>query len=124
MTDIKQVLERATARPWERREHYAGIPIHGPNNEYVAAVVQCPPCGGKVNAELIVTAVNSFESNRERLARQTAVIEAKQNAFREQRELIRELTEALEGVIRVADRATVEFDTARAVLTKVREAGL
>jgi len=72
--DINQVLERATARPWERREHYAGIPIHGPNNEYVAAVVQCPPCGGKVNAELIVTAVNSFES---------------------QRELIRELAEAL-----------------------------
>lgn len=34
--------------------------------------------------------------------------------------MIQELTEALEGVVRVADRATVEFDAARAVIAKVR----
>ncbi len=31
-----------------------------------------------------------------------------------------ELVEALEGVIRVADRATVEFDAARAAVAKAR----
>lgn len=34
------------------------------------------------------------------------------------KELIRELTEALKGVVRVADRATVEFDRAKIALTK------
>ena len=125
--DIKQVLERSTKRPWKLVNDWAYSDNKQImccfNSAYFGDEERCQ-MPGIANAELIVTAVNSFESNRERLARQTAVIEAKQNAFREQRELIRELTEALEGVIRVADRATVEFDTARAVLTKVREAGL
>jgi hypothetical protein len=34
--------------------------------------------------------------------------------------LIRELCEALEGVVRVADRKTDEFDAARAAIVKAR----
>jgi ATP phosphoribosyltransferase len=39
-----------------------------------------------------------------------------------QRELLREALEALSGVIRVADRKTVEFDAARAAADKIRAA--
>lgn len=37
-----------------------------------------------------------------------------------ERELLREALEALSGVIRVADRKTVEFDAARAAADKIR----
>lgn len=40
-------------------------------------------------------------------------------ACKERDALIAELAQALQGVIRVADRATVEFDAARAALAKV-----
>lgn len=39
--------------------------------------------------------------------------------LRERDALIAELAQALQGVIRVADRETVEFDAARAALAKV-----
>lgn len=35
-------------------------------------------------------------------------------------ELLSEALEALEGVVRVADRATLEFDRARAVIAKLK----
>jgi hypothetical protein len=39
-----------------------------------------------------------------------------------ERELLAEALEALDGVIRVADRKTVEFDAARAAADKIRDA--
>jgi hypothetical protein len=39
-----------------------------------------------------------------------------------ERELLAEALEALDGVIRVADRKTVEFDAARAAADKIRAA--
>lgn len=39
-------------------------------------------------------------------------------AFDEREELIAEMLAALQGVVAVADRATVEFDRARAAITK------
>jgi len=35
--------------------------------------------------------------------------------------MLREAGEALQGVIRVADRATVEFDAARSILSRIEE---
>lgn len=43
--------------------------------------------------------------------------------FDDRDELIAEMLAALQGVVRVADRATVEFDAARAAIAKVQEGG-
>ena len=120
-SDIKQVLERATARPWTV-EGGDGCPLYiteAGGQRYGVAMMDGVLEQRSVNAQLIVAAVNSFESNRE---------------------LIRELAEVLTRLHAISGEANIPLTTSKAVrqmgeflaareqsaaaLAKVREAGL
>ena len=108
-SDIKKVLERATARPWSvyKESQFIisndGEDLATAENMYIGGVDTA-----RANAELIVTAVNSFESNRELI-----------------RELAEALTDCYESLSRLPDtegawRVTC-MSEARDALAKVRE---
>lgn len=56
--------------------------------------------------------------------RQIDRLEGEVERLRAQSEAARMMLAALEGVVRVADRKTVEFDAARAAITQAKAAGL
>ena len=74
-------------------------------------------------AENLAWWVNNTDiPNAECAALSAACLRSQHAALAKKDAAIKELREALQGVIRVADRATVEFDAARAVLANTEDA--
>lgn len=84
-----------------------GNGVHYPNGKCFATTDGESRYG---NARLIAAACNSYHKHFGPNAFEMAVDD-----------VLGECLEALEGVLRVADRKTVEFDLARSVLSKVKE---